>query len=170
MWTIIQWYYANRTQSYRPNHNTIASTVYPWYCWSIYAPTKSITFVAKVDGLARKGEEVWSWCRLVLTFLPTQCEGKSYKALNDQFRGVQNDQALINPLSIDEMVGRSEIPACLPQTYAATFTRKYMACSSPATLKQLRLSNHSKPWKRSENAKWSSAKNEVSVGSLHHSD
>jgi len=66
--------------------------------------------------------------------------------------------------------GNGEIPACLPQTYAATFTRKYKACSSPATLKQLRLSNHSKPWKRSKNAKWSSAKNEVGAGSLHHSD
>jgi len=47
--------------SNRPKHNTVASTVYSRYSWSIYTPTKSITFGAKVDGLARKGKGIRSW-------------------------------------------------------------------------------------------------------------
>ena len=50
------------------------------------------------------------------SFLLTQCEGKIYKAVNDRFSGVQNDQTLMNTLQVDEMAGRSEISANLLKT------------------------------------------------------
>ena len=61
-----------------------------------------------------------------LASLLTQCEGIIYRAMNDRFSGVQNDQTLINSLPIDEMAGRSEIPAFWLET------RKYKACSAQA--------------------------------------
>ena len=48
--------------------------------------------------------------------LANPVRGKIFRAMNYRFSGVQNDQTLINSLPIDEMAGRSEIPAYLLET------------------------------------------------------
>ena len=52
--------------------------------------------------------------------LANPVQGKIFRTMNDRFGGVQNDQTLINSLPIDEMAGRSEIPAYLLETPSAS--------------------------------------------------
>lgn len=67
--------------SYRPNHNTVASTVAPFIHDIVQVSIHDLVdhIGAKVDPRERK--RIRSWFPLVLAFMPKQCEGKIHKAM-----------------------------------------------------------------------------------------
>ena len=93
---------------YRSKNNRQKTTISTWLNRSHLAP-KSIDWLGK--------EKVYT---VVLStsfdILANPVRGKIFRAMNYRFSGVQNDQTLINSLPIDEMAGRSELPAYLLET------------------------------------------------------
>ena len=152
---------------YRPNHvNTVATTdsgkQYPWYCCLCTELTKSITFGAKFDGLARKGER-YTVVSASFSILASPVRGKNLQCGNEWSFQWSSKRSNFDKFASHRWNGGKKWDFRLLARDAATLTRKYKACSSPAKLKQVWLSNRWKPWKSSKDVYWSSAKNEASV-------
>lgn len=144
--------------SYRPNPiTTVARTVYPWYCWSLHRPYQ-------IDHIWRQGrwtsmvwlgkEKVYGRFPLVLAFLLTQFDGKNLQGDEWSFQW-SSKQSNFDKFPSNRWNGENWWDFRLLARDAATFTRKYKACSSSAMSKQVWLNNRWKPWKSSKNAKWS---------------